>query len=216
MQIIPATLSIIRTPSLFSSLFKSRKLSQVSQTADNFVLKNPELIQKRQAVVKYLNRTVFLPSEIITDRIGDYLLDNLYDNKVGELLELCGDDLNKIDQLLGLYGLAEYAEVTPETIIKNRDPKINEGRYSKDSSFRESFYWYLLANEHTCLADLDSRFGKMGESLYKDASMLGFVKTGYKFRLTDFGKECLPISLETIQSNAAAEDIEALFGESAE
>lgn len=216
MIIKPIISRIIPNNLRFNNIFKSRKYSQVSQTVDKFVLTNPELLEKRRAVVKYLNRTDFSPSEVITDRIGDYMLDNLYDNKVGELLDLCGNDLSKIDQLLGLYGLAEYAEVTPETIIKNKDPKIKEGRYCKDSSFRESFYWYLLANENTCLTDLDSRFGKIGESLYKDASMLGFVKTGYKFKLTDYGKECLPISLETMQSNEAAEDIKALFGKSAE
>jgi hypothetical protein len=215
MRTISATFSIIRTPSLFKNLFKVRKLSQVSQTADRFVLNNPELIEKRRAVVKYLNRTDFLPSEVITDRIGDYKLDNLYDNKVGELLDLCGDDLSKIDQLLGLYGLAEYAEVTPETIIKDRDLKIKEGRYCKDSSFRGSFYWYLLANENTPLSDLDSRFGKMGESLYKDASMLGFVKTGYNYSITSLGKEYLPFHLTIIQSKESAEDFETLFGESA-
>ena len=214
MRTIPIISSLIKTPGVLSKIFKCRNFSSMhSYTTDNFVLKNPELIEKRRAVVKYLNRTDFSSSEIITDRIGDYLLRNLYDNKVGELLDLCGDDLGKIDQLLGLYGLAEYAEVKPEMIIKNRDPKIKEGRYSKDSTFRESLYWYLLCNENTNLNDLDSRFGKMGESLYEDLSMLGFVKTGYKFKLTDSGKEYLPDHLVVMQSKVVTEDFEALFGE---
>ncbi len=216
MRTIPIISSLIKTPGVLSKIFKCRNFSSMhSYTTDNFVLKNPELIEKRRAVVKYLNRTDFSSSEIITDRIGDYLLRNLYDNKVGELLDLCGDDLGKIDQSLGLYGLAEYAEVKPEMIIKNRDPKIKEGRYSKDSTFRESLYWYLLCNENTNLNDLDSRFGKMGESLYKDASMLGFVKTGYNYSITSLGKEYLPFHLTIIQSKESAEDFETLFGESA-
>lgn len=212
MHVIPAAISIVRTPSMLRKLFKSKNLPLMKGGADSFLSNNSELVPKYQAVVKYLNKPETSPKEVITDRIGDYLIHNLYDNKVVELLELCGDDLSKIDQLLGLYGLAEYAEVKPETIIKNRNPEVKEGRYSKDSPFRESFYWYLLANENGDLDDLYSRFGKMGRSLYKDCSMLGFVKTGSRFNFIDIGKEALSEDLSSMSSAEAKEDIEALFG----
>lgn len=213
MHIVRAFFSTNRTPFQFSNLFKSKNLNHIKGGKDSFVLNNPELIEKRRAVVKYLNRTDFSPSEVITDRIGNYLLENLYDNKIGELLELCGDDLSKIDQLLGLYGLAKYAEVKPDTIIKNRNPKIKECRLDKNSTFRESFYEYLLDNPKGDLSDLYSRFGKLGKSMYKYCSMLGFTKTGGQLQSTDSSEKHLSVPLDTIQAEITAADIETIFGD---
>ena len=213
MYIVSTFLNPIRKPSLLRKICKCRNLHVMGIETDKFLPNYSELAPKYHSVVEYLNTPETSPTEVITDRIGDYLLDNLYNNTIGELLELCGDDLSKIHQLLGLYGLAEYAEVTPEAIIKNRNPKVREVRYNKNAAFSTSFYEYLLNNENGNLDDLYTRFGNMGRSMYKNCSMLGFVKTGHKLQLTNLGEERLPIYHDAMQSEITAADIETIFGD---
>lgn len=213
MRIIPIISSAIRTPSLFSNLFKCRNL-HIDAGVDKFVLNSPELLQKRQAVVKYLyeaNPIVKIPA-CEPDKIGDYKIEALYDNKIGEIIKLCGDDLAEIDSALGLYGLAYYADVKPDTIIKkNRD--IKEIGYG-DTSFRNSFYTYILANDKGNLSGLYSRFGRMGASLYDDLSVFGCQKTGISdYKLNGLAKEILSEDLLAIISLEAEEDIKSLLEE---
>lgn len=198
----------------FNGLFKWRKTNQIKNDVDKFVLNNPELIQKRQAVVKYLyeanpiiKRTACEPG-----KIGDYKIEALYDKKISEILKLCGDDLAEIDSALGLYGLAYYADVKPDTIIKNRQD-VKEIGYG-DTSFRNSFYTYILANNEGKLSDLYSRFGRMGASLYDDLSVFGCQETGISgYKLNDLAKEILSEDLFAIISLEAEEDIKSLLEE---
>lgn len=218
MRVIQIIRSFVSKPMSFSKMYKQCIYMPplVEMGTDNFVLNNPELIEKRRAVVKYLNESnpVTQAMKQIQDpeKIGDYNIDVLYNNKIKDILGLCGDDLYEIDSALGLYGLAAYAEVKPETIIKDRNPRIKEIGYG-DTSFKNCFYTYLLANENTPINDLDSRFGRMGTSLYEDCSINKFVKTGYNYKLTDLGKDYLREMVFVIASNEASEDFNELFGE---
>ena len=216
MRTIPIICSLFRTPKLFSNVYKCRNLNAAAATVtDTFVLENPELIEKRRAVVKYLNAPNFLLKKNIDDpkKIGDYNINALYDNKVSGILELCNNDLYEIDSALGLYGLAEYAEVSPDTIINNRNPQIKEIGYG-NTSFRNSFYTYILANTEGRLVDLYSRFGRIGASLYDNLSVIGCEKTGlFDYKLNSLAKETLSEELCSIISAEANEDINMLFGE---
>ena len=198
----------------FGSLFKCRKTTPVKNDVDKFVLNNPELIQKRQAVVKYLYEAnpIIKITASEPDKIGDYKIETLYDKKIGEIIKLCGDDLSEIDSALGLYGLAYYADVKPDTIIKENQG-IREIGYG-NTSFRNSFYTYLLANDKGSLSHLYSRFGRMGASLYDDLSVFGCQKTGISdYKLNGLAKEILSEDLFAIISLEAEEDIRALFEE---
>lgn len=198
--------------SRFSRILKCRNIHPAMMSTDTFLSNSQGFSLNFKKVLNYIENPV-TSSDVITDRIGDYRLGNLRDNKISEILELCGDDLNIIDQVLGLYGLAAFAEVKPEVIIKNRNPEIREIGYDKDCSFRNTFYSYLLANDNGSLDDLYSRFGKMGAELCEYCSMLGFVKTGYGHSLTGFGKDYLRDALVAIKSNESYEHFKELFDE---
>jgi len=215
MCIKPIISRIIPNGLRFGRISEGRKpIQTVNEKVDKFVLNNPELIQKRQAVVKYLyeaspivKMTMYQP-----DKIGDYKIETLYDKKIGEILELCGDNLPEIDSALGLYGLAYYADVKSDTIIK-KNPGIKEIGYG-DTSFRNCFYTYILTNDKGSLSDLYSRFGRMGASLYDDLSVYGCQETGISdYKLSDFAKEILSEDLFAIISMEAEDDIRSLFEE---
>lgn len=207
----------------FRQISRATATSSIRQTggghfsgSDAFILSNPDLLQKRQAVVKYLNTSSPSSSANVAGQIDkylidDYLIDSQYDNKVGEILDLFGNDLSKIGKALGLYGLAEYAEVKPSTIIKNRNPEVREIGYDKEITFKNSFYTYLLANENSSREDLYSRFGQMGASLYEGLSVSGYVKQGDTLKLTDLGRQSITNDLMNIISEAADKDVEALL-----
>ena len=212
-RIIPSSRTGIR------SLFRGRKVQPPAakvqlpaENTDTFVLNNSdELMQKRRAIVKYLNKSPMERSSEVTDNIEGYLFESLWNTKVGDILKLCGDDLGKIDTVLGLYGLACYADVNPEMIIK-KNGEIKEGRYAPDSTPQEAFCWYLLNNSDGSIASLYERFGRIGVSLFEQISSLGFVKRGC-CQATDLGENYFKEQLCALCSELAKDDYEELFGD---
>lgn len=190
------------TPKSIKMRLTQRNFTQVANVADNadeFLLKNhPELVEKRRAVEAFCsgNGITYIMNRGETN--PSYA--NLLDTSVGTMLENCGDNISKIKYLLGDYGLAKYAEISPAKVIKNRNMSINEIAYNTDRPFSYYFGSYMLNNKAGNLQELFTRFGECGRVMYKGYSQLGFVSTGFgTYELSQYGERMVRTS--TIMSS---------------
>lgn len=106
----------------------------------------------------------------------------------------------------GMYGLAEYADVSPQTFIKNIG-KVEEVKFSKSSVFMEVYYKYLLNNNTGTIDNIYIRFGKIGLCFHEALLKMGFVEqdqNGYK--VTDLGTRHLARTMMNAYDSATSDD----------
>lgn len=153
-----------------------KKMAKMDAACDEFLLQNdPKLLEKREAVAAFLNKTRLKPLNLSYDKPNYTILSG---EKAGNLIDRCGDNLEQIKDLYGDYGLAYYAKLSPKRLIKDAPKDIVETGYKEDLTISGSFSEYFVTNQRGSVADIEQRFGKAGSVMYKHFQKLGFVKTG--------------------------------------
>ena len=143
---------------------------------------HPEIVARSNAAKKFIQDNHFASPKLNDDTV--YCLSA----ESGALLKTCGDDVEKIYNLMGAYGLLLYGSVglsNEDVLKKSADYKVSENAYLSDKKLKLTFDEYLDANDRGYVSDIYKRFGQCGKTLFDRYLMTGTVRNGINSKVEE-------------------------------
>ena len=159
-----------RLSSKYAQKVADRNMQEIKEL---YLKAHPELVERGKAVKNFMKSSYYaLP------KLNDETL-SVMTAKSGELLKTCGNNILKIYNLMGAYGLKLYCSIGlshKDILGTSEDCNILEKGYYSDKKFKQTFDEYLDSNDRGSVNDIYRRFGQCGKSLYERYLLTGCVR----------------------------------------
>lgn len=158
----------------FSSKYAKKVADRNMQEIKDLYLKaHPELVERGKAVKNFMKSSYYELPKLNDDDLS------VMTTKSGELLKTCGNNILKIYNLMGAYGLKLYCSVglpCKDILGTPEDCNISEKGYYSDKKIKQTFDEYLDSNDRGSVNDIYRRFGQCGKALFERYLLTGCVR----------------------------------------
>ncbi len=149
--------------------------NQVQDLRYSYLKNHPEIIKRSEAVKGFIQNNRFALPKLNDDAVSCLTA------KAEDLLKSCGDNLEKIYNLMGAYGLQLYGSIMltyKDVLGDSHNRNVSENGYFSDKKIKLAFDEYMDKNDKGNVKDIYHRFGQCGKTLLDRYFMTGCVRNG--------------------------------------